>query len=323
MRPVSGLLALTFCAIGPACAPDPTASLDDTVNCLDGSAGCCYGAVLDNDGFRCSPEWTGEGDGPDLPPGDETADATADEDTGEPRPQCGATVLEDGGFELGTPSAAWAESSPLFGTPICDANCSVDPGALPHDGAWFAWFGGAQEPSEASLSQTFSVSADAAQLRFWFAIEQASGSIDDTFAVVVDGNTVFLRTGADMDGFEEYVQVPVTLDQWADGAPHELRFESQVFGGGLTNFFVDDVELVGCGDVDEPRTPVDGTGTDDADPDDSTGGDGSGSETGTTGDDATGESGVGASSTGDQATGDSGTATGTTGDDAAGGSSTG
>jgi len=42
----------------------------------------------------------------------------------------------------------------------------------------------------------------------------------------------------------------VTLDQYADGEPHELRFEGEVFGGGLTSFFVDEVELVGCGEPD-------------------------------------------------------------------------
>ena len=214
--------------------------------CIDS---CCYGAAFDDAGFRCSeplPPTTGVFPGSSSGDTGSGSDSEGDGDTTGEEPVCGVSVLLDGGFEQGTPSASWTETTTLPGSPICNGSCSNDPGALPYAGQWFAWLGGVQRPAQVSLSQTFTIAAESAQLRFWFAIDAASGTGDDTFAVLVDGNTVFSRTDADMVD-DAYVLVPLTLDQWADGQPHELRLQSEVFGGGLTSFFVDEVELVGCG----------------------------------------------------------------------------
>ncbi|MEM6989346.1 MAG: hypothetical protein AAF721_02575 [Myxococcota bacterium] len=279
--------------------------------------GCVYGGgYYDEGGFddfpgEASADWADTFMDDSLPPVSDAGDPD-DEDSGPPADEesdgrdvvCGDNILIDGGFEAGTPSAAWAEESPLFGTPICDDSCSPDPGATPYEGDWFAWFGGAQRPDDASLTQSFSISAEAAVLEFRFAINDASGSGDDVFAVLVDGNTVFMRTDADMEGFEDYVLVPLTLDQWADGQIHELRFESEVFGGGLTNFFVDNVQLYGCGDIDDEGTSSSGEVVDETGSD--TTGDESTSSTGgsSTGGSSTGGSSTGGSSTGGSSTGD-------------------
>lgn len=211
---------------------------------------CCSGAAFDDAGFRCSdplPPTTGMIPGSDSGSGDTGgSDSDGDGDTTGAEPACGVSVLLDGGFEQGTPSATWTETTTLPGSPICDASCSTDPGAAPYAGQWFAWFGGVQRPAQMSISQTFSISAQSAQLRFRFAIDAASGTGQDTFAVLVDGNTIFARTDADMTD-DAYGLVPLTLDQWADGQPHVLRLQSEILGGGLTSFFVDEIELVGCG----------------------------------------------------------------------------
>ena len=279
-------------------------------------------AGLDDEGFD-----TGVFDGGDLPGEEFTLDANdgddddddddddppdPDEESGDPPLECGGNVLSDGGFELGTPNAAWDEASVLFGTPICDDGCSPDPGAEPFAGDWFAWFGGATEPDVASLSQAFSVEAQAARLTFQFAVNAGAGSGEDIFAVRVDANTVFMVTDADMAGLEDYTEVTLTLDQYADGMPHTLRFESDVLGDGLTNFFVDEVSLVGCDD--EAPTGTSGTtGTTDGGTDSTSTGvplDDSGGST----DEGTTSSGSSAGGSTDSGTTDGGTTDGGTTD---------
>jgi len=263
------------------------------------AAGCI---VVDETGTVTSDDGPFPGtatDGPppgDGQPGDGADDGDDDDDDDDdgprpddgPGPDCSANVLEDGGLELGTPNPHWAEASPLFATPICNSDCSEDPGAEPYSGDWFAWFGGAQRPDVASLTQTFAVNADSAQLRFRFWINASAGSGDDVFRVYVDNNTVFMRTDADIDDFNTYTLIPVTLDQFADGELHELRIESEVFGGGLTNFFVDSISIVGCGAMG-PATGDDAVADESSDGLDSTAGStdtgtgGSGTDSGTTG----------------------------------------
>lgn len=222
-----------------------------------GIGGCCASVPGSAAEFRCSPidSWDTGLDG------DTGLDDVAN-DTGPPEHVCTSNVLQDGGFELGTPNPAWDEFATALGTPICNDACSTGAGPMPNSGEWLAWFGGVQRPAQASLTQTFSVTAQTAQLRFSFMISDAAGTGDDRFAVVVDGNTVFFRTDADIENFANYTIVALTLDQWADGEPHELRLESEVFGERITSFVVDDVELIGCGTVGPSGSSSDGA-TDD------------------------------------------------------------
>ena len=238
--------------IGSSGIGTPTTGFDDGNDddvCADGA--CCSDVPGDGNRFRCStsgPSANTDSTGSDSGTDSGTDTETGDSDSGGEEPMCGVSVLLDGGFELGSPHPAWTEETTLPGAPICDDACSSDPDAQPYAGEWFAWFGGVQRPAQMSVSQPFMVSADTAQLRFRFAINASAGTGDDTFAVLVDGNTIFMRTDADETEDDDYIFVPLTLDQWADGQPHDLRFEAEVFGPGLTNFFVDEVELVGCGD---------------------------------------------------------------------------
>ncbi len=267
-------------------AHGPYFETGDDDGCAPGS--CCASVPTLEPSFRCS-------DGGPYPPAEtglDDDDDGWDEETGDPEHVCTSNVIADGGFELGTPSRAWDEFASVLDTPICNGDCGDGPVAF--GGEWFAWFGGVQQPAEASLTQVFSVTAATAQLRFQFGIGEAAGTGDDRFEVLVDGNTVFLRTDADIEDFPPYTVVPLTLDQWADGQPHELRFESEVFGDGLTNFLVDEVELIGCGAV-EPPADSSGGATEETGP--STG------ESSTSGGDTTTGSATGSTSGGSDSTG--------------------
>ena len=239
--------------------------------------------------------------GDDFPPLDETDadDATDDDsDTDGGLRGCEGNVLSDPGFEGGTPSDVWDEGSDVFGTPLCDAGCSEDPGAAPHAGDWWVWFGGVEEPDTAFVSQSFSVDAGSAALGFWFAVNAGAGTGGDVFTATIDGETVYMATDFDVDTLEDYTLIVVDISAWADGAEHELAFQSTITGEGLTNFFVDEVTIAPC---DEPVGTTDGG---------SSGGSSTSTGSGST-DGATGSS-TGGSTTVGTSTGSSGGSSSTT-----------
>src|SRR5699024_8878260 len=86
-----------------------------------------------------------------------------------------AAVVEDGGFEEGTPNEHWDEFSEAFGTPICDEDCVQDPDYVPHTGEWWAWFGGAPNEEAAYVRQDLVIVEGEAELSFWLRIPDASG----------------------------------------------------------------------------------------------------------------------------------------------------
>jgi len=208
----------------------------------------------------------------------ESADSADDTTTG-PSGDCSDNLIMDPGFEAGTPSTAWTEDSATFGTPICDAACTDDPGAVPYMGDWWAWFGGVEEAESASVEQTVTIAvADSAVLSFRFSINASAGTGDDEFAVIVDETAVFMVTDAEVDDFDGYTHVDVDLTDFADGNAHRIRFASDHPGTGLSNFFLDEVHLVTCTDTASDSSGSEGeTGTTAAD----------GSSTGTEGDTTT------------------------------------
>jgi hypothetical protein len=227
-----------------------------------------------------------------------TASSTSDSDpttdgttTGLPE-DCGDNLIGDPGFEAGTPNPSWAEASTIFGTPICDLECTEDSGAGPHQGSWWVWFGGLEEPDTASVSQVVTIPPDAAYLAFFFEINAAQGEIgDDVVTVEIDDTTVFMATDAELDDYASYTEVVVDVSDFADGEQHTVAIRAEITGAGLTNFFVDDVTLVSCS---EGSTTTDTSGTTDP------------TSTGSTTEDTTG-------STTDETEGTTGTTTDTTG----------
>ncbi|MEM6993541.1 MAG: hypothetical protein AAF721_23705 [Myxococcota bacterium] len=201
----------------------------------------------DDDGDGVGPGPTGNPDDGDDD-GSGTPDDTAgdDADTGSLPPPCGTNLLEDPGFEAGTPSTAWMEASQVFGTPICDQGCTEDPGALPFAGDWWVWFGGVEEPEIASVSQTINVTGDVAELQFAFSINAAAGTGNDFVQVHIDDTEIFLATDAEMDMYDGYTGVTIDISDFADGEDHLLTFSGDLTGEGLSNFFIDDASVSAC-----------------------------------------------------------------------------
>jgi hypothetical protein len=154
-----------------------------------------------------------------------------------------ANVILDGGFEAGTPNPFWDEGSTNFGTPLCTVGtCGTGGGTGPRTGSWWAWFGGINAVETGFVRQTVSLDTGAAELSFWLEIPAASGTGNDFLNVSLGGAVIFSVTDADQASYATYSQVVVDVSAFAGGT-HELSFDATVFGGGTTNFFVDDVAL--------------------------------------------------------------------------------
>ena len=158
----------------------------------------------------------------------------------------GANLVADGGFENGAGGGSWAEDSLNFGTPLCTlGGCGAGGGTGPNSGDWWAWFGGIGAFETGSVAQSVVIPESATDMTFWLEIPVSSGNGEDSLEVKIDGFTV--RTYTDADGpFIGYVQETVDVSAVADGNAHDISFESVQTGNiGITNFFVDDVEIAG------------------------------------------------------------------------------
>ncbi len=167
-------------------------------------------------------------------------------------PQQG-NVVQDGGFEAGTPNPFWNEFSSNFGTPICNAACGTGGGSGPHSGSFWAWFGGITGVSETgSVDQNVIIPAESAVLSFWLEIPVANTT--GFLNVEIDGNVLATFTEADQSAYGTYAQVDLDVSAFADGGTHNLAFRSTTnAGGGALNFFVDDISLAGgCLPTDLP-----------------------------------------------------------------------
>jgi len=160
-------------------------------------------------------------------------------------PVMAQNLLSDPSFEAGTPNPSWFESSTNFGTPLCTvASCGFGAGTGPRTGDWWVWFGGIGSVyEEGEINQSLVIPSGTATLSFWLEIPASSGNNEDYLEVQIDGNTIatFLENTA---GYETYAQVILDVSAYADDNSHTIRFYSESFGTGTTNFFVDDVELI-------------------------------------------------------------------------------
>ena len=202
--------------------------LDVSEQCDDGNSdtgdGCDAGCQLES-GFLCSAS---------QPP------------TG--------NLLTDGGFEAGSPNPSWTESSTNFGSPLCsDTTCPLG-AVVPSAGDWLAWFGGADKdepgivlPETGTLGQQVTIPERAgATVEFDLWVGDCDpGSPSDHLRVLVDGQEIYHSgTCSETAG---YTATTATADDFADGGTHTLTLEGTTSSpaGDVTNFFVDQVSLVG------------------------------------------------------------------------------
>lgn len=181
-------------------------------------------------------------------------------------------VIEDGGFEDGTPNSFWNEFSSTFGTPLCDlVSCG---GPNPHGGDWHVWFGGTNGAETGFVDQDVTIPVGSAELSFWLLM---GGTNPGFLNVEIDDNIVFNVDETDGGSYTVYTQVTVDVSAYADGGVHNVEFYSEKTAGTIINFFVDDVVLDatggggggGCEESDIPwltvsptaGTTISGTGT--------------------------------------------------------------
>jgi hypothetical protein len=147
--------------------------------------------------------------------------------------------LKNGGFESG--SNEWVVTS--SGSPV------ISQSALSaRTGTWFAWFGGQLfVPLMQTIEQTVTIPEGRAELSYYLRIPEASTDEADFLAVSVDDTELTYFTVADATAFNSgYQKITHNLIDFADGAPHIIRFECWVSGAPVTSFRVDDISLNLC-----------------------------------------------------------------------------
>ena len=159
----------------------------------------------------------------------------------------GVEVIKDGSFE-GAPSTEenpnWTEGWLVF-SPICDpTDCGTGGGTTgPRTGQNWVWFGGSPGPEDQFVSQEVLIPrGGVATLTFYLWLGVSSGNGIDVFRVTMDG-TELLAVPEDAGGYGSYTLVTIDVGKYVSDRPHELRFEFQGAGGGVTNFSLDDVSL--------------------------------------------------------------------------------
>lgn len=153
-----------------------------------------------------------------------------------------AAPLADGGFEGGSSSPAWTQTSTNFGTPLCDGTCGS--GGAPYEGTWYAWFGGISGVVEdGTLTQQATIPvAPSVALSFYLWIPNAETT--GYLKVLVDDQQLFAVTDADSARYGSYTKVYVDVSAYADGGLHTIKFDSHTdTGSGVLNILVDNVAV--------------------------------------------------------------------------------
>ena len=165
-----------------------------------------------------------------------------------PLPDC---IINDPGFETGTPNSYWTEASTNFGTPLCDASCGVE---MQRSGSWWAWFGGIRAVEDGSLEQTVTIPANAESLTFYVWVPYQIYA-DDYLRVSLDGTPLWEVSISNNSYSSGYSQITLDISAYADDLPHILRLSSHI-GNNPTpsSFMVDDLCLTTSSEVSTVST---------------------------------------------------------------------
>jgi hypothetical protein len=158
----------------------------------------------------------------------------------------GANITADSSFEAGTPNPFWTEFSAAIGTPVCHTDiCGTGGGtAGPYSGDWWVWLGGTAGPEVGYVAQTLTIPNGVATAEFYLWIGVGSGNGTDQLRLSVDDNVLFTVFENNPWYQSGYAPVRVDLTAYADGGTHTLRIECNLVGGKITNFNVDDVNVL-------------------------------------------------------------------------------
>ncbi len=157
--------------------------------------------------------------------------------------------LLDGGFEgsTGDPidSPHWIESSTNFVSPLCRIEyCGIGLGGhLNFASTPLAWFGGALAPEIATLSQIVAL-PEGAGVELSFTLLHGDGTLPLSDSLAVRFDAVTLATFSEV--LEPELSPTVhrhSLDGFADGGAHTLRFEYVGPTSGAGSFYVDYVRI--------------------------------------------------------------------------------
>jgi exo-1,4-beta-D-glucosaminidase len=155
-----------------------------------------------------------------------------------------AQLLGNPGFENGSTTAPWTQTSTLGYLPITNAS-----GESPHTGTWKAWFNGNGTTDTDTAAQTVSIPTGCkATLTYWLHIdttENTTTATPDTFKVQLlnTGGTVLttLATYSNLNKNTGFTQHTIDISAYA-GQTVTLKFTGTETdkNGGTTNFVDDD-----------------------------------------------------------------------------------
>jgi hypothetical protein len=166
-----------------------------------------------------------------------------------PTPGLPVNIIQDPSFEAYTPNQHWVEYSYNFETPMCTiADCTDGDGSAgPRTGNVWVWLGGTTDYEYGYVEQTLAIPTNATQLEFYLWIGTANyPSINDYFAVEVDGIEVFNADATMLPIYTTYTPVNIDISAFADGGQHTVSFLS-ITDGQIVNFNLDDVSIFSIG----------------------------------------------------------------------------
>lgn len=155
-------------------------------------------------------------------------------------------IIQDPGFETGTPNSFWTEASTNFGTPLCDSGSCSCGGQVycANSGSWWAWFGGISGVvEEGSLEQSVAIASNMKNISFYLAVP--SSDTPGYIRLLVDGQQLWQVTDTTAAAYSSgYQQVLVDISAYADNGAHTVQFISHTnASGGATSFWIDDLCL--------------------------------------------------------------------------------
>lgn len=163
-----------------------------------------------------------------------------------------AQLLADPSLEAtssnGQSNPFWASTSTEFGTVYCSAALCPNDGSnpAPRTGSFYAWFGGTTGVETSTLTQSVQIPAGAPRfLNLFLRQARSTAPFDAQLQLRIDGQ--LLRSFTESASTDPaYVVRSVDVTAFANGQTHVLALEySNPGGSGVSNFFVDDLEL-GC-----------------------------------------------------------------------------